>query len=246
MELRWYGRILQRQSRVIWTSFVLVAVLSALFTVYSSYGGRYKSTSTIEFYQKPPNIGGNTQAQDPHKLALDTAAQTTGNAKFYTQLPVFFKAVSRQLKSYYGKTMDWKAIQAGLGANIPNGYQLELEYTSADQALAEHIVASSLAVLENVFLPQYNATSIQPGRNGAFVTYPVQVRILDPISTRTPSLSSTVIGWISKSLLGIVLGLALAFLWEYLDESIHDEQDVRSWMATPTLGVIPGGRLRSA
>ena len=246
MELRWYGRILQRQSRVIWTSFVLVAVLSALFTAYSSYGARYKSTSTIEFYENPPIIGGNSQTLNPHDIAFGEAAQTTGNAKFYTQLPVFFKAVSAQLKSEYGKAMDWKAIQAGLGANIPNGYQLELEYTSSDQALSEHIVSSSLQVIEQDFLPQYNATSIQPGVNGAFTTYPVQARVLDPLNTRTPSLSSTLIGWISKSLLGIVLGLALAFLWEYLDESIHDEQDVRSWMATPTLGVIPGGRLRSA
>lgn len=246
MELRWYLRILQRQSRVIWTSFAVVAVLSALFTAYSSYGGRYKATSTIEFYQNPPIIGGNTQTLNPHDVAFGEAAQTTGNAKFYTQLPVFFKAVSTQMKSYYGKTMDWKAIQAGLGANIPNGYQLELEYTSADQALAEHIVNASLWVVENKFLPQYNETSIQPGKRRDFISYPVQVRILDPISSRTPSLSSTVIGWISKSLLGIVLGLALAFLWEYLDESIHDEQDVRSWMAAPTLGVIPGGRLRSA
>lgn len=246
MELRWYWRILQRQSRVIWTSFAVVAVLSALFTAYSSYGGRYKASSTIEFYENPPIIGGNTQAQDPHQLALATAAQTAGNAKFYTTLPVFFKSVSAQLKSYYGKTMDWKAIQAGLGANIPGGFQLELEYTSADQALAEHIVTSSLQVVEHNFLPDYNRTSIQPGARRDFITFPVQVRTLDPLNTRTPSLSSTVIGWISKSLLGIVLGLALAFLWEYLDESIHDEQDVRSWMAAPTLGVIPGGKLRSA
>ena len=246
MELRWYLRILQRQSRVIWTCFMVVAGLSALFTAYSNYGGRYKATSTVEFFQDPPLIGGNTQSLNPHDIAFATAAQTTGNAKYYTELSVFFKAVSAHLKSNYGKTMDWKAIQAGLGANVPNGYQLELEYSSADQALSEHIVASSLYVVEDVFLPQYNATSIQPGVRRDFTTYPMQVRTLDPINTRTPSLSSSAIGWITKSLLGIVLGLALAFLWEYLDESIHDEHDVRSWMDVPTLGVVPGGKLRPA
>ncbi|MGH2345835.1 MAG: hypothetical protein ACRDG4_11455, partial [Chloroflexota bacterium] len=63
---------------------------------------------------------------------------------------------------------------------------------------------------------------------------------------RTISKSKLILGWLIKSLVGLVLGLALAFLWEYLDESIHDEQDVRNWMHVPTLGVIPGGKRRVA
>jgi hypothetical protein len=178
---------------------------------------------------------------------LGVAGTTTGMAKFYTEQNHFFKAMSTELKRQYGTKMDYRTIQAGLGANITEGRQLEMEYKSSDNTLAEHLVTIGLQLVESDFLPTYNSTVVQPGRRLNITTYPVQVRIYDPLNSRTMSLSSSLIGWIEKALIGFVLGIALAFLWEYLDESIHDAHDVRNWMGgAPTLGVIPGGKARTA
>lgn len=247
MELRWYWRVLKRQARVIWTTTLIVAVLALLYTGYTAYTQRYKVTETIEFYADPPIIGGQSLTIDPEGYALGVAGTTTGMAKFYTEQNQFFKDLSAALKSHYGKKMDYKTIQAGLGANITEGRQLEMEYKSSDNTLAEHLVTLGLQLVENDFLPTYNSTVVQPGKRLNITTYPVQVRVYDPLNSRTQSLSSSVIGWVVKALIGFVLGIALAFLWEYLDESIHDEHDVRSWMGgVPTLGVIPGGKARTA
>jgi hypothetical protein len=246
MELRWYWRVLKRQARVIWLTTLIVAVLSLLYTAYAAYGQHYKVTETIEFYANPPLIGGQTLNIDPQGYALGVAGGATGTAKFYTQQNEFFKRISAELKRQYGKTMDYKTIMGGLGANITGGRQFELEYKSSDNTLAERLVSIAVQLVEHDFLPTYNQTVVQPGKRPDITTFPVQVRLYDPLNSRTVSLSSTLIGWIVKVVVGLVLGVALAFLWEYLDESIHDEHDVRSWMGVPTLGVIPGGRARTA
>jgi capsular polysaccharide biosynthesis protein len=39
--------------------------------------------------------------------------------------------------------------------------------------------------------------------------------------------------------MGLVLALALAFLLEYLDNSVRDERDARRVLDMPVLGTIP-------
>jgi hypothetical protein len=233
MELRWYWRVLKRQARVIWLTTVLVAIIAGLYTAYTAYGKHYKATETIEFYEKPPLVYGQSLNTDPESNALGVAGSTTGNAKFYTQ--------------QNSTSMGYRTIQAGFGANITEGRQLEMEYSSSDKALAQHIVSIAVQLVAIDYLPYYNQTVLQPGAQRLITTYPVQWRVFDPMDVRSPSLSSTLISWIEKVVIGLVLGVALAFLWEYLDESIHDEHDVRNWMGgIPTLGVIPGGKARPA
>lgn len=247
MELRWYGRILRRQWGLIWKTVAIVALLSALYTAYATYGARYKATETVEFYQNQPIIGGQTLQINPEDTALAAAGASTGFAKLFTEQVSFFKGIQNTLKaSPYNLNIDWKVIQAGMGANIIGGRQLELEYTSSNQLTAEHIVSAAIQQVQADFLPIYNATVVQPGRRLNITTFPIQSRIFDPLVSLTPKLSSAITGWLIKSLVGLVVGVFLAFLWEYLDESIHDEQDVRNWMKAPTLGVIPAGKSRAA
>ena len=247
MELRWYWRVLQRQARVIWTCFIVVAVLAAAYTAYSWHGTRYKVNATIEFYEQPPIVRGTSTSLDANSLALANAGGATGDTKLYTEQHAFFQGISDRLLKDYGEKMDYKTIQAGLGANIVGGRQLELEYKSSGTALPEHIITIAIEQISTVWLPGYNADVVQPGTRGNITTYPIMWRLYDPINTKTQSGLSTVSGWVLKSLLGLVLGVALAFLWEYLDESIQDEHDVRGWMqGAPTLGVIPGGKSRVA
>ena len=242
MELRWYWRVLQRQSRIIVTTLLVVAVLAAVYTAYTFYGGYYKAQTTLEFSQNPPNYKTTNLSTDPLVNALGNAGSARDAAKVYTEGLDYFHAIQAYLLQNYNRKIDWKTIRAGLGAN-PNAQRfLDLEYKSSNQTTAEEILASAVAVLNADFLPDYNKTVTAAAPGSIVQEFPITTRESDPPSTTTTSLSSTVVGWLEKVIVGVVLGVALAFLWEYMDETIHDEQDIRVWMHTPTLGVLPVGK----
>ena len=41
------------------------------------------------------------------------------------------------------------------------------------------------------------------------------------------------------ALFGLVMGIVLAFFWEYLDRSLRTEEDVQRYLGLPVLSVIP-------
>jgi hypothetical protein len=245
LELRWYWRVLRRQWRIIWLSLLVVAVLAAAYTAFTFSGGRYKGQTTVELSQTPPTYRSTSVNIDPEAAAQANASAARDSAKQFTQGIGFFQSISGWLKSTYGTNLDWKVIRAGLGANVSGQRYLEMEYASSSDTTANKVLMSAIAVLKRDFLPHYNATVLNTGSQGSVFEPPIQLYVFDQPSAPATSLSSTVISWFVKALLGLVLGVALAFLWEYLDESIHDEQDVHNWMSTPTLGVIPGGKART-
>lgn len=248
MELRWYWRVLKRQARVIWTTFVVVAILSALYTAYAFYGGHYKATATIQFEQQPPVYSTQNIPTDPNQAAWANGQAAAGDAKLFTEGDAFFKGISAYLKAQYHLSIDYKSIHVGV--TPVGGRQIKIDYSSSDSTKAKEFVAGGIYVLQHDFLPSYRQKVQQttiPGIKQNVYEPPITMSIFDPINARNISLSTTAIGWVVKALIGLVLGVALAFLWEYLDESIHDEHDVRNWMGgAPTLGVIPGGRMRTA
>lgn len=40
-------------------------------------------------------------------------------------------------------------------------------------------------------------------------------------------------------ILGLIIGIGLSFLWEYVDRSVHTEEDVQRYIGLPVLSVIP-------
>ena len=39
--------------------------------------------------------------------------------------------------------------------------------------------------------------------------------------------------------MGLMIGIGISFLWEYLDRSLRTEEDVRKYLGLPVLSVIP-------
>jgi hypothetical protein len=249
MELRWYWRILKRQARVIWITTVIVAVLALLFTIYTFMGGRYKSIAVVEFTQKPPSYNTASIFVDPLAAAEGNGAAAASNAKLYTEQDVFFKQVAAYVNAHYHMGLDYRSVKIGV---TPVGdRQLQIDQSASNSTTANRMVGAAINVLQTDFLPSYEAKFLQANSPaGGFrqnvYEPPIQMSIFDPVNARPTSLATTLIGWAIKAVLGFVLGVALAFLWEYLDATIHDEHDVRNWMAAPTLGVIPGGKKRVA
>jgi len=248
MELRWYWRVLRRQARLIIITTLVVAFLAALYTAYSYYTARYTASQTIEFTQQQPLYQTQSINVDPIQTAAGNAASANNDAKLYTEGDSFFKGLSAYLLRFHHKHMDYKSIPAGATQIGPQ--QLRLDYKSSDATLATWIVQGSIYVLQHKFLPVYQEkfreTTARGFKQNVFEPLIEINPNFDALNVRTVSKLKLIQGWVIKVLVGLVLGLALAFLWEYLDESIHDEQDVRNWMHVPTLGVIPGGKRRVA
>ncbi|HEY8284917.1 MAG TPA: hypothetical protein VIJ28_11085 [Chloroflexota bacterium] len=248
MELRWYWRVLRRQGRLIGITFLVVAILSALYTAYAYYGSQYTAAETIEFNQQQPVYKTQNITNDPLGVAVGNSSAANNDAKNYSEGDSFFKAISAYLLRVHNKHLDYKSIP--LGATQTSNVLLKLDYSSSNSTLATWIVQGGVYVLQNDFLPLYER-KIRPTTQAGFpqTVYEPPITIdpnFDALNVRTTSKLKAIGGWAIKCLVGLVLGLALAFLWEYLDESIHDEQDVKNWMHTPTLGVIPGGKRRIA
>jgi capsular polysaccharide biosynthesis protein len=47
-----------------------------------------------------------------------------------------------------------------------------------------------------------------------------------------------------RTLLGLVVGIALAFLLHYLDDTIRDRADLERALGLPVMAELPGGRER--
>jgi capsular polysaccharide biosynthesis protein len=242
LELRWYWRVLLRQWRIIVVTALLVAVLAAGYTAYTYYGGRYLAQSTMEFRQEPPVITTQSVSIDPLGNAQGNAGGARDAAKVFTEQLQYPKSIQAYLLQKYNVNMDWKVIRSGLGANTNAGRFLQLQYKASDSDKAIKILKSAESVLNRDFLPEYNQTVVAAAAGSQVHEFPITTREFDPPSTTTMALSSTAISWLVKAVVGVILGIALAFLWEYLDESIHDEQDVKAWMRLPTLGVVPSGK----
>jgi capsular polysaccharide biosynthesis protein len=71
---------------------------------------------------------------------------------------------------------------------------------------------------------------------------------VDPPKAQLVALGTPLADFLLRAALGLVAGLILAYLFEYLDDTVQDEADVEYWLGLPTLAVIPGrrSRLRSA
>lgn len=66
------------------------------------------------------------------------------------------------------------------------------------------------------------------------------IRIVDRAEVpRTPARPHKVLNILSSILLGLLLGVGLAFSVEYMDRSIKTPDDVDRWVRLPNLGVIP-------
>jgi len=47
------------------------------------------------------------------------------------------------------------------------------------------------------------------------------------------------LNFILSVIFGLIIGISMAFLWEYLDRSLRTEEDVQRYIKLPVLSVIP-------
>lgn len=70
------------------------------------------------------------------------------------------------------------------------------------------------------------------------------VRIVDPaIMPKKPVRPRVVVYLVLGALAGVMLGLALAFAVDAIDQTIRSQEDVESWLGQPFLGILPQNKI---
>ena len=247
MELRYYWRVLVRRRNIIRNTFLIVAVIGLLSVAYGYYTAQYVGETKIAVaVQKNPDS--RASVVDPAGAAFQNTDQVINQLVQHAGTTDYFKAVSAELRQKYGINMDYKAVAQTLSSS-PGGvfrsgdaHDVIIQASGSSNGKVTNIVTAAGDQLRAYVLVYHN--QLNPSLPAINVTLDEQ-----PIGKHV-SLSKPLIDFLLRAALGLVAGIILAYLFEYLDDTVQDENDVRHWMNLPTLAVIPGGqsarRARSA
>ena len=240
MELRQYWRVLVRRRAVVRNTFLLVALLAVLSVGYSYYNGRYLGKAKIGVQVQPNNqIRG--AVVDPQEAANTNTESVVGDLTTYASGRIYFESIAQELRQRYHVTMDWRTLQQGTKVYpVPNSHIIYIQLSGSNEAKVRAIITAAVDQLR-AWTQVYHATLLPN-------TPAIDTVAVDPPKAQLLGLSTPLADFLLRAALGLVAGLILAYLFEYLDDTVHDEADVQYWLGLPTLAVIPGrrSRLRSA
>jgi capsular polysaccharide biosynthesis protein len=240
MELRQYWRVLVRRRAVVRNTFLLVALLALLSVGYSYYNGRYLGKAKIGV-QVQPNTKIRTLVGDPQEAANLNSDSVVGDLTTYASGRIYFESVAQELRQRYHFTMDWRTLQQGTKVYpVPNSHIIYIQLSGSNEAKVSTIITAAVDQLR-AWAQVYHKTLLPN-------TPAIDTVAVDPPKAQLLGLSTPLADFLLRAALGLVAGLILAYLFEYLDDTVQDEADVQYWLGLPTLAVIPGrrSRLRSA
>jgi capsular polysaccharide biosynthesis protein len=240
MELRQYWRVLVRRRAVVRNTFLLVALLAVLSVGYSYYNGRYLGKAKIGV-QVQPNMKIRSLVGDPQEAANLNSDSVVGDLTTYASGRIYFESIAQELRQRYHFTMDWRTLQLGTKVYpVPNSHIIYIQLSGSNEAKVGDIITAAVDQLR-AWAQVYHATLLPN-------TPAIDTVAVDPPKAQLLGLSTPLADFLLRAALGLVAGLILAYLFEYLDDTVQDEADVQYWLGLPTLAVIPGrrSRLRSA
>jgi len=237
VELKYYWRVLARRRNIIRNTFLIVAVIGLLSVAYSYYGASYQGHAQINVLVQPTGKA-TGQIYDVNQAAQQNSNNAVQETTKYAATTEYFKLVNNDIG---GAPNNWKAIQAATKIYaLTDSHDILIQYDGSSQGKVEKTIKAETNQLVS-YIPTFQKVSGLPT---------IRTDITDQPTAQHVSLTTPLIQFLLRAALGLVAGIILAYLFEYLDDSIQDEGDVRHWMDLPTLAVIPGGqstrRVRSA
>jgi len=235
MELRHYWQILGRRTGVIRNTMIVVVLLSVASVAYAFYGAQYKGAAVFSVQMLQGKLSPSAVI-DPQAAANGNSGPVLSDLSTYAGQFDYFKAISRVLsRAPYRLNVPYKTIAQSLKVFRSNdGNSMNVEWYDSSQSKAEMIVAAATTVLRSYVGPLHAQK------------YPTAPKIVAPLIQRADAERQSFTKPVTDILLRVAAGLAvavvLAFLFEYLDDTMHDESDVAQWLGVPTLSVIPSGR----
>lgn len=225
MELRTIWKVLRRR-------WWLVAVPALVALAYAAYG----------YIKSPPRGGFSTSIRFTAGSACDAPAKDYQDCQYYPWLTSeyvvnaltdwvktssFSEAVAAELKT---KGIDVPAAQIQGGISSDNQRSvMTLSISGGDAAQLAQVAAAVRSVLQTRskdFFPMVGATGI------------TVVPLDDPVVGAVPPSLSERYNPLVRFLLGLAAGVALAFLVDYVDPTLHERSEVEH-LGLPVLAEVP-------
>ncbi len=219
MELRTYWKILLRRWWLVVVPVIVVALYAA--ATYAPPGPVYQVTMRFAAGTKPAGLSEDYDRYYPW-LASEYVANGLADV---ARTGAFAEAVARRM----GDSSLAGAIQGGIVTDSAQSVMVVyLAWPDAEQIVdVADAVTAELTQNGAAYFPQL--TGIEPA-----------VRRLDTPSpvALAPGLRAQLMEPAVKIGLALVIGVALALLWHYLDPTVHEAEELES-MGLPVLAEIP-------
>lgn len=233
MELRAYAGVIRRY----WYIVVIVPVLVLAGVLYQA--SRAKTTYSSKVELSIVRNGDQPQSSAVYGLYNDyynylTSEYTLDDMVGLVQGNVFAHDVSAELAKTDGISMSTKDVQMALGSSRLNRI-LTIQAKADSKARAESIAAAAGKVLEAEGVGFFGFKD------------PSQQAMIKTIQTATSATASTNRQRIILALqviIGIIAGILIAFLIDYIDDTLRSPEMVSSSLRLPVIAAIPNGRQR--
>jgi len=237
MELREYWAIIRRH----WwlpVSITLVALVAS--TVVAVRGATaYRTDMRLAVSTLPtPDPNGALYYDPTYYANLDSEYLADDMSEFMTSR-AFADEVHRELASSSTPTdIDVGSILSATRTKKTHRF-IDISVTTATPEQGAAIAGSISRILSD---PKHVAQYLT-----ALTAYKSQMEIVTPPVTGR---ANTPVGMVSeialRTLIGLIVGVALAFLVDYLDQSVRTREDVERLLEVPVLGEIPKPTRRGA
>jgi capsular polysaccharide biosynthesis protein len=224
MELRHYGQLLLRR----WPIWVGITVLSLIFSAAYALMGPVAYETSLRLAVGVEPLPTTDPKYDPNYWAYVTSEYLADDLSEFLKSEAFAQEVSAQL----GYRIDPKAISDVTRTKKTHRMlDVTISAPTAEQAQA---VGQAYEQAINTKLPTYFPQLRVQGAHVTVINHPTVGRAAPALQLAGEVLLRT--------LVGLVLGLGLAFLVDYLDASIRDRAEAERLTGAPVLGEIPVGR----
>ena len=229
MELREYWSIVRRR----W--WVVAIVTGVAFLASASIGLRgataYRTDMRIAISTLPSAVPASQLYFDPTYYSNLNSEYLADDMSEFMHSEAFASEVRRELATGRNLNVDVNTIINSTRTKKTHRF-IDVTVTSATPEDGKEIAeAISRLLSDPPRIAQYLA---------ALTAYDTQMRVISPPETHR---ANTIPGLISevglRTLIGLLIGIALAFLLDYLDTSVRSRDEAEDLLRLPVLGTIP-------
>ncbi|HET6317229.1 MAG TPA: Wzz/FepE/Etk N-terminal domain-containing protein [Chloroflexota bacterium] len=236
MELREYWSIIRRR----W--WVVAVVTLVAFVASAAVGLRgaaaYRTDMRIAVSSVPVSDPSQQLQYDPIYYSNLDSEYLADDMSEFMHSDAFAGEVKRELATARNMNVDINTIVTATRTKKTHRF-IDVTVNSATPDEGKEIADSISRIMND------------PGRLGiylrALTAYNTQMSVITPPETRR---GNTLPGLISevglRTLIGLLIGIALAFLLDYIDQSIRSREEAEDVLRLPVLGEIPRSRRGAA
>jgi capsular polysaccharide biosynthesis protein len=236
VELREYWTIIRRR----W--WLPVAVMAVAFAVSSAVGLRgataFRTDMRIAVTSVPVADPNQKLEYDPIYYSNLDSEYLADDMSEFMHSSAFAGEVKRELATARGLNYDIDTIVNTTRTKKTHRF-IDVTVNTATLEDGQEIAGSISRIMSD---PARLAIYLK-----ALAAYNTQMSVITPPDTRR---GNTIVGLISevglRTMIGLLVGIALAFLMDYIDPSVRSRREAEDVLRLPVLGEIPRGRRGAA